>query len=89
MGSRTFHVNLSVRGAIKNFKASNYRNCVRHPTTGRYMTPSEVRDWLLDELAKGHECVPLSDPCEGFDYSGGGCPGHEIPSDETQERNDP
>ena len=40
-------------------------------------TPSEIRDFFMDELAKGREVIPFGEPCEGFDYKKG-CQGHEV-----------
>jgi hypothetical protein len=30
----------------------------------------------MDELVRGHDVIPMGEPCEGFDYKKG-CPGHE------------
>lgn len=43
----------------------------------RYSCVNEFRRALQDELADGHEVLPMGEPCEGFDYAEGGCPGHE------------
>lgn len=71
--SRTIHVSLSVRGALNwpKRKLSIFRN----PTTGRAASPDDVRQWLMDHLASGHEVIPLTEDCEGFDFKTG-CPGH-------------
>lgn len=78
---------LSVRGAL-NMPKSKLRGWIRHDS-GRLMTPDEARHALMDELAKGHEVIPMGEPCEGFDYTKG-CPGHpdESPDkpNETQSR---
>jgi hypothetical protein len=37
----------------------------------------EFRQMCMDELANGHEVLPMGEPCEGFDYKTG-CPGHEV-----------
>lgn len=37
--------------------------------------------YLKRQLQEGVECLPVGEPCEGFDFSGGGCPGHEIESE--------
>jgi hypothetical protein len=44
---------------------------------GRVVSPQEFKAHLLSELAAGKEVIPIDGPCEGFDYSGKGCPGHE------------
>jgi len=76
MSTKIIHVCQSVRGALRNWRAREWENCVTDPETGKTLTPNEVREWLFDELARGHEVIPFGDPCEGFDFSGGGCPGH-------------
>lgn len=76
MATTHYHVCLSVRGALNWPKAQLARMC--KATTmpdGRRPTPEQLRDYFLDELAQGHEVVPMGDPCEGFDYKNG-CPGH-------------
>lgn len=69
------HFCLDVRGVLKNWKTSQLRGLFKHPD-GRRMSASEARDVLLDELSKGHVVIPCGPPCDGFDYTGGGCPGH-------------
>lgn len=41
-----------------------------------YRSVEEFRDALMDELAQGHEVIPMSKECEGFNYKTG-CPGHK------------
>lgn len=87
--SRTLHLYLDVRGALKNMTKREKRGMFRHDD-GRTMTADEVDNGLMDELVKGHEVIPLNRhcgspcayaSCAGFDYSAeGGCPGH--PTDE-------
>jgi hypothetical protein len=74
------HMSLSVEGALKNWKASRWRNCVIDPATGRYLSPAAVRDWLFEQHGKGVKLVPMSDECEGHDPING-CPGHVIADD--------
>jgi len=69
-------MSLNVRGALKNMTNRELVGMFTHDD-GRRMTADEEKDALMDELAKGHEVIPFGKPCEGFDYSGGGCPGHE------------
>ena len=76
-GMKTMHMCQSVRGALRNWKAADWRGVMTDTETGRTLSPDEVREFLLDQLAQGHEVIPLGPPCEGFDYSGDGCPGHD------------
>lgn len=71
------HMCQSVRGALQNWKPRDWRNVIRDDQ-GRWLTPAEAKFFFMDELAKGHEVLPFGEPCEGFDYSGGGCPGHPV-----------
>ena len=73
--SRTIHVCLDVRDALRWPKAK-LRGMICDADRRR-LTVDEVRDYLLDELAQGHEVLPFGEPCDGFDYKTG-CPGHEI-----------
>lgn len=81
MTTTIVHCCLSVRGALKTMTRGQLGKLFRHDS-GRRMTADEAKDALMDELAKGHEVIPLGTACEGFDYSGGGCPGH-VTSDEV------
>ncbi len=82
MTTKTVHMCVSVRGALRNWKPHEWRNCCTDSKTGRTLSPAEVHKCFLDELAKGHEVIPYGGPCEGFDYTGGGCPGHPVEGDE-------
>ena len=74
--SRTTHSCLSVRGALLNWSDRRFEGLFRRDD-GTVMTAREAKMALLDELAQGHEVIPLGAACEGFDYRGRGCPGHE------------
>lgn len=90
--SQTLHINLSVRGVLhRAFRDKRYfRQCLKWITRddgSQYRDTGELLDALLDELAKGHEVLPMTkQPCDGFDYSGGGCPGHKEPIADMIER---
>ena len=77
--AKTMHMCMSVRGFLSNSKfPRDFIRMFKRPD-GTSLSPEEARDHLYDELAQGHEVIPLSgEPCPGFDYSGGGCPGHEV-----------
>ncbi|MBH1391798.1 hypothetical protein ACJ6WJ_04660 [Stenotrophomonas maltophilia] len=78
MGNFIGHVHLDVRGALKNMTRRELANMFTNSTTGRKLTADEAKDVLMDHLAAGHKVIPLGPACEGFDYTGGGCPGHEV-----------
>ncbi len=77
MTTKTVHMCLSVRGALKTMTRRQLAGMFRHDD-GRKMSADEAKDALMDELVKGHEVIPFGKACEGFDYSGDGCPGHTI-----------
>ena len=77
--SRIVHVSLDVRGALRWSKRQMARMFVK-PSTGKYATANEVHEYLCEELAKGHEKLPLAKDCEEFDYKTG-CPGHDAPAE--------
>jgi hypothetical protein len=73
------HMSLDVRGALGWSKRQLRDACdwMKRADETRY-TPFELREALMDELAQGHEFLPCSKDCVGFDYATG-CPGHPDP----------
>ena len=79
--SKTIHMCVSVRGML-NWPTSELRRGMKWITDGEgkpYATIHDLRNALMDELAKGHEVLPTGE-CEGFDYKTG-CPGHDSSQD--------
>lgn len=76
---RTVHMQISIRGALKNCTDKELRGLFTNDD-GTKPSASKVKDFLMDELAKGHTILPLcnSKDCPDFDRKGGGCPGHET-----------
>lgn len=75
--SRINHLCLSVRGALNWSKAEMRRWAPSITVDGKQLrTADEVRNFLLDELSKGHEVLPLGE-CDNFDWKTG-CRGHDI-----------
>lgn len=70
-----YHMNLSVRGALKRPKRMQAGMFTRDD--GKSCTADEARDFLLDQLSMGREVLPVG-TCDNFDYSGGGCQGHPV-----------
>jgi hypothetical protein len=72
----TIHTCLSVRGALR-WDKRTFRNATKWLTRkdGSRYTVEQLRDALMDELAKGHEVIPAG-ACDNFDYTKG-CRGHE------------
>lgn len=71
------HMCIDLRGVLRNFTAREWRGCVTRDD-GSTLTPDEVREYFMDELAKGRRVIPFGKPCEGFSYETG-CPSHEGP----------
>lgn len=76
----TVHMGQSVKGALRNWRDEDYEGFFTAAESGRIFTASETRNKLLDMLEAGVAVIPFCEPseCPDFDYSGGGCPGHEI-----------
>lgn len=46
---------------------------------GNPLSDKKAREYIAECLARGWKVIPMSsEPCEGFDYFGKGCPGHEV-----------
>ncbi len=70
----TTHFCVSVRGALRNRNFAGMQH-----NDGRPMTKDEAFDALCDELAQGHEVVPMGE-CDNFDFKKG-CQGHKLPDE--------
>jgi hypothetical protein len=75
------HTCVSVRGMLRwdSRYAKRMLKTVSHDDGTPFRSVEELREYLMDELAQGHEVLPVGDPCEGFDYKTG-CPGHRVES---------
>ena len=70
------HCCMSVRGALNWSKRELKTNCKWiTKNDGSKFTPEELREEFMNELAKGHEVIPMG-PCDNFDFKTG-CKGHE------------
>lgn len=78
----THHLALSVRGYIAG-PDKDLKGLFLNHKTGLPLTPREAREFLMNELVKGHEVLPIGKPCEGFDFKKNGCPGHEQSEEVT------
>jgi len=74
----TIHVCMSVRGAL-NWDRREQKRALKWITKDDgtpFKSVEELREALMDELAKGHEVLPMA-PCDNFDWKKG-CRGHEY-----------
>lgn len=62
--SRTYYMNMSVRGAIRNTMGLR-KNAKTYMTDdkGRPLSRDEAVSALMDELAKGRDVIPLESTC--------------------------
>lgn len=65
---------LSVRGALLNWSDQDLVAMLKRED-GSKLTPREAKERLLDQLAQGHEKIPMGE-CDNWDWKEG-CLGHE------------
>ena len=77
--STTVHLCISVRGMLNwpNAEAKRNLKWITKEDGTRYSSVHELRNALMDELAKGHEKLPMSKECDRHDWKEG-CLGHET-----------
>lgn len=76
MSGTTYHLGLSVRGALMNWPLREYADLITDDA-GKLLGPRDAKAYLLDELAAGHERLPCA-PCDNWDWKKG-CQGHREP----------
>ncbi|MBL8968252.1 MAG: hypothetical protein JNG85_14695 [Spirochaetaceae bacterium] len=76
-----FHMCMSVRGILSrsNRELKRMLPMFTRDDGSHYATTDQLRDALLDEIAKGHEVLPMG-KCDNFDWKDG-CKGHEEPAE--------
>lgn len=86
MSNRIFHLSLNIAGFMQENKFPDGYDIFQRDD-GTPMSPGAAFTYLNAEQAKGHKVIPCSSKCgnpcaqtgcAGFDYQGGGCPGHPI-----------
>ena len=86
MATKRYSLCLNIEGFMRAEKYPEGYTYFEHDD-GSPMEPHEALEFLATAKAKGHKVIPFSadcgNPCKqpgctGFDYSGGGCPGHDI-----------
>lgn len=73
----TRHMSINIAGLLRNYK--NKKINIFDDDNGRQISDMEARKYLAECQAKGWKLIPMGGEgvCEGFDFFGGGCPGHE------------
>ena len=77
----SYHLTASVRGML-NWPSSELRRALKYMTKddgSRFGSVYELRDALMDELAKGREMLPIG-ACDNHDWKTG-CRGHKSNED--------
>lgn len=76
--AQSFHMHIRIRSLLAKDKRKLWKDWkyVFTDDNGKTLSVEEIKNWLMDELAKGHEVYPCGE-CDNFDYSGRGCLGHE------------
>jgi hypothetical protein len=73
-------MSINIAGILRNYKRRKIN--IFNDDDGLPMPDKQARQYLKECVAKGWVCLPVSNNgCEGFDYLGGGCPGHEVVAD--------
>lgn len=74
---KTVHIGISVRGVL-GYEKREFARMFKgvFSDNGRVLTVDEAKAYLLDELSRGHERIPIGD-CDAWDFKKG-CPGHEM-----------
>jgi hypothetical protein len=78
---KKYHLCLSVRGALlwpssEIRRAIGPKGWIKHDDGSPFRTPEELKRALMDELAQGHEVIPMDKECNNFDFKHG-CLSHE------------
>lgn len=72
-----YHLCQSVRGPLTNWGKREWKDATKWITKadGSKYEPFELKQAFLDELAQGHEVIPIGPECDNFDWKEG-CQGH-------------
>lgn len=79
--SRIIHLCVDIRGFLRSNRYPRDYRCFLDKD-GNKMTPAAAREFLFDQLSKGHRVIPTTN-CEGFDPQTG-CPGHAAEGEENR-----
>lgn len=82
------HMSVNIEGMLRNFGVPGKKNYssmagIFQDENGKEMSDANARIFLHNAKLKGWKKIPCGN-CEGFDYFGGGCPGHPITKKEYE-----
>lgn len=82
---QSFHMGQSVRGFLhkSDREIKKLLDCFRHDDGRPFVSVLELRTEFEDELAKGHEVLPLG-KCDNWDWKDG-CKGHPAERSDSEE----
>jgi hypothetical protein len=69
---RTFHVCLSVEGALRNWTKKDWKLLA----DANEISLGHAKKWMELQKQLGRRVIPIGEMCEGFSYETG-CPGHK------------
>jgi len=81
----TRHMCMNIEGCLRNHKGRKIK--IFNDEIGIQISDKEARKYLAECQAKGWRVIPCGEPCEGFDYFGHGCPGHEVKEETLADQN--
>jgi hypothetical protein len=76
------HMCMNIEGCLRNNKGRKIK--IFEDENGNFISDKKAREYLAECQAKGWKVIPIGEPCEGFDYFVGGCPGHLISITESK-----
>jgi hypothetical protein len=74
----TLHMCQSITGPLMNWKKRDWQKATKYifKNDGSRFTADALKQSFLEELALGHEVVPIGE-CDNFDWKKG-CQGHPV-----------
>ena len=74
------HMSINLNGLLRNYGKKSLKGFFIKED-GKECTNREAREYIAECQKKGYKIIPMGcsdEECPNFDYTGGGCPGHEI-----------
>lgn len=82
------HMSINLSGMLRNYEHESMKGLLLDDN-GKELSDKQCRQYIAQCQSKGWKVIPMCDEkeCPGFDYFGGGCPGHEITKEEYKNSN--